>query len=69
VQTEENKENNTKRKKQIQKEEELLPNIEDKSIYDRKKTNLSTFMRTTNNFNFSNNNSALLPISINGSNN
>lgn len=59
VQTEENKENLIKKKKQLQKEEEILPNIEDKSTYDRKKTNMSTLMRTTNNFNFSNNTTTL----------
>jgi hypothetical protein len=63
VQTDENKENLTKRKKQTQKEEELLPNIEEKSVYDRKKTNMSTLMRTTNNLNFSNNNSTFSALS------
>jgi hypothetical protein len=67
VQTDENKDNLTKRKKLIQKEEELLPNIEEKTVYDRKKTNMSTLMRTTNNFNFSNNSSTLLALSIIGS--
>ena len=67
VQTDENKDNLTKRKKLIQKEEELLPNIEEKTVYDRKKTNMSTLMRTTNNFNFSNNSSTLLALCIIGS--
>ena len=55
---EENKTIKTKKKQNNVTEDESLPNIDDKGNSDRKKGNMSSMMRTTNNFNLQSNSSS-----------